>query len=680
MSASTSSRKARRKRSDGVALGPLLAAAGIDRPADEVEALLAGIAAAPARPDPGPALDLIAPDGPAELRQALSRLIEARRSIGPRLGSRAAGAGRLARLRDELSRRRLDGFLVPMADEYQNEFVPERAQRIAWLSGFTGSAGLIVVLAERAAIFTDGRYTLQVREQVEPKAFETRHIVESPPGDWIREHLPKGARLGYDPWLMTAEAVERFRAAAEDAGGSLVAVEDNPLDAVWDDQPPPPLAPVVPHPLEFAGESSADKRRRIAEALKAAGADAAVITAADSIAWLLNIRGGDVPRTPLPLSFLILRDDGQADLFVDPRKRSRGLEAHLGNEVSVRPQSAFAEALAGLKALTVQVDPAITNAWVFERLAEAGAEVARAGDPCQLPKARKNAVELNGMRAAHVRDGGALARFLAWLERHALSGEVDETSAERRLAAFRRENELFQDLSFDTISGAGPNGAIVHYRVTPESNRKLEPGTLYLVDSGAQYLDGTTDITRTVAIGTPSEEMRDRFTRVLKGHIQLALCRFPEGTTGSQLDVLARHALWQAGLDFDHGTGHGVGSYLGVHEGPQRISKVANKVALAPGMVVSNEPGYYKAGAYGIRIENLIAVVPLADIEGAERTMLGFETLTRAPIDRRLVVAELLSPAERAWLDGYHAEVRAALAPRLDAEAAAWLETVTAPL
>jgi Xaa-Pro aminopeptidase len=658
----------------------LLRASGVDRPLAEVEALIAGIAAAPPRADPGPALDLVAPDAPAALRDALLQRIQGRRAAGGRPSGRRESAARLALLRAELERRGLAGFLVPMADQYQNEFVPERALRIAWLSGFTGSAGLIVALAEKAAIFVDGRYTLQVREQVDLALFEAHHLTDSPPGDWIARNLPEGTRLGYDPWLLTPDQAARFRAAAEKAGGSLVAVEGNLIDAVWQGQPPPPLAPVVPHPLEFAGEAASEKRRRIGAELNDAGADAAVITAPDSIAWLLNVRGGDVPRTPLPLSFLTLRADGQADLFIDRRKLSRGLEAHLGNEVRVRREDELADGLAELAGRKVRVDPALTTSWVFERLQAAGAEVVRGADPCQLAKACKNAVELDGARAAHVRDGAAVVRFLAWLAEAAPAGGVDEVLALERLARFRRRNKHFQDLSFDTISGAGPNGAIVHYRATPESNRRLEPGMLYLVDSGAQYLDGTTDITRTVAIGRPAEEMRDRFTRVLKGHIQLALCRFPEGTTGSQLDVLARLSLWQAGLDFDHGTGHGVGSYLGVHEGPQRISKIANSTALRPGMVVSNEPGYYKAGAYGIRIENLVTVVPVDGIGGAERRMLGFETLTRAPIDRALIVPDLLTAAERAWLDAYHAQVFAAISPGLEPEAAAWLAEATAPL
>ena len=583
---------------------------------------------------------------------------------------RAASAERLGRLRAELARRGLDGFLLPMADEHQNEYVPPRAQRIAWLTGFTGSAGLVLVLAESAALFTDGRYTLQAAAQVDASLYELRHITDEPPTEWVAKRLGAG-RLGYDPWLFTADGVARFRAAAEKAGGALVAVDGNPLDAVWTDQPPPPLAPVVAHELRYAGEASADKRSRIASALDA---DAVVLTATDSIAWLFNIRGADVAHTPLALAFAVLRADSTADLFLDRRKLTPGLDAHLGNAVTLREQAEFAAGLAELAGKRVRVDPATAASWVFDRLEAAGAHVVRATDPCQLPKACKNEVELAGTRAAHRRDGAALTRFLRWLD--AEGQGADELTAAARLEAFRRADPLFRDTSFDTISGAGPNGAIVHYRSTPETNRRLEAGTLYLVDSGGQYPDGTTDVTRTVAVGAPSAEMRDRFTRVLKGHIALATCRFPEGASGSQLDALARLALWQAGLDYDHGTGHGVGSYLGVHEGPQRISKIPNTVALKPGMIVSNEPGYYKTGGYGIRIENLVVVVRV-ELEGAEKPMLGFETLTRAPIDLNAVAPEMLSADERAWLNAYHADVRAALRPALDEDEARWLDRAT---
>ena len=588
-------------------------------------------------------------------------------------------ADRLRDLRAELGRRGLDGFLVPMADEYQNEYVPPRAKRIAWLTGFTGSAGLVVVLAERAAVFTDGRYTLQVADQVDGDLYDLRHITEAPPTDWIGEHLPAGAKLGYDPWLFTADGVRRFAEAAEKAGGTLTPVDGNPIDVIWTDQPPVPMAPVVPHDIAYAGQPSAEKRAQLAEQLRKDGIDAAVITASDSIAWLLNVRGDDVSHTPLPLSLAVLHADAQVDFFLDAVKRSEGLDAHLGNEVAIQAPDSFGAALdkLGQDGKTVLADPAVSANWVFDRLDKAGAKIVRRADPCQLPKACKNETELNGTRAAHRRDGAAVTRFLHWLDENAAGGKIDEISAADHLAGLRAENDLFRDLSFDTISGAGPNGAIVHYRVTPESNRKLEPGTLYLVDSGAQYLDGTTDITRTIAIGEPTAEMRERFTLVLKGHIAIATCRFPEGTTGSQIDVLARHALWQAGIDFDHGTGHGVGSYLGVHEGPQRVSKVGNTVALKPGMIVSNEPGYYKTDGYGIRIENLVAVVAADDMPDAERPMLRFETLTFAPIDLNLVEPALLRADEKAWLNAYHAEVRARIAPQIDAAGQAWLKKAT---
>ncbi len=585
----------------------------------------------------------------------------------------------LTRLRAELARRGLAGFLVPRTDEYQGEYVAASAQRLAWLSGFTGSAGVAIVLRASAAIFTDGRYTLQAAAEVDGALFQHRHITDDPPVAWIAGALKAGETLGYDPRLHTLGEVERYRAAAEKAGGKLAALEDNPVDAVWSDRPPPPLAPVVAHALRFAGESAADKRGRLASGLVSAGVDAAVLTAPDSIAWLLNIRGADVPHTPLPLSFAVLHRDASVDLFIDARKLTPGLDAHLGSAVRVEPPPSFGAFLEALAASgkRVQADPASAAAWVFDRL---GTAAQRGSDPCQLPKACKNAVELEGARAAHRRDGAALTRFLAWLSRNAAAGDLREIAASDRLEAFRREGELYRDLSFPTISGAGSNAAIVHYHASPTTERALERDTLYLVDSGAQYCDGTTDVTRTVAIGEASPEMKDRFTRVLKGHIALAACRFPMGTTGSQLDALARGALWQVGLDYDHGTGHGVGSYLGVHEGPQRISKLPNSQALLPGMIVSNEPGYYKAGAYGIRIENLVAVEKLGVPGEGGREILGFETLTLAPIDLAAIDRDLLEPHEIEWLNLYHARVRAELMPLVDAETAAWLAVTTRAL
>jgi Xaa-Pro aminopeptidase len=588
-------------------------------------------------------------------------------------------AVRLGRLREELAGQDLDGFIVPRADEHQGEYVPPRGQRLAWLTGFTGSAGVAIVLRDRAALFVDGRYTLQAAAQVQAQLFEVQHLIDQPPASWIGTALTAGAVLGYDPWLHTPHDVERFRAAAEKARASLRAVSENPLDLAWSGRPAAPIAPVVPHADQFAGENAQSKRVRLGRALAEEGAVGAVLTMPESIAWLLNIRGGDVPHTPLPLSFAVLRRDGSVTLFIDRRKFAPAVERHLGNEVTVLPAEALGPALDTLAAEggRIQVDPATAASWVFDRLEQAGAQIHRAADPCLLPKACKNPIELDGTRAAHRRDGAALTRFLAWLAREAPKGGLREIAVSDRLEAIRREGENFRDLSFPTISGAGSNGAIVHYRAAPETEKRLESGTLYLLDSGAQYLDGTTDVTRTVAIGEPTQEMRDRFTRVLKGHIALALARFPKGTTGTQLDAFARRALWQKGLDYDHGTGHGVGSYLSVHEGPQRISKAPNGQALLPGMIVSNEPGYYKTGAYGIRIENLVLVRPE---DTAEREMLGFETLTLAPIDRNLIEVALLDEDEIAWLDGYHKRVRETLTPLVDPETARWLTAATAPI
>ncbi|BBK35480.1 Xaa-Pro aminopeptidase [Allostella sp. ATCC 35155] len=593
-------------------------------------------------------------------------------------GSRAVVAERLGLLRAELAGRSLAGFVVPLADEHQGEYLPPRAQRLTWLTGFTGSAGMAVVLPEQAAIFVDGRYTLQVRDEVPADLLAPRHVMDEPLADWLRTELAAGQQVAYDPWLHTPAQVARLRAAVEGAKGVLVAAEGNPLDAVWADQPGPPTAPVHPHPLVHAGETAAAKRLRIADLLGSAGA--VVLSAPDSIAWLLNIRGGDVPCTPFALSFAILHHDGRVDWFIDDRKLGPEMADHLGNGVAVRPPPALGPAIDELVAANVRimVDPASAPAWVFDRIAAAGGSPIAADDPCALPKACKNSVEIAGFRAAHRRDAVALVRFLAWLAAEGGSG-IDELDAVERLRALRAENALYRGGSFETISGAGPNGAIVHYRASPRTNRRLGRGELYLCDSGAQYPDATTDVTRTVAIGAPSEEMRDRFTRVLKGHIAIATAIFPRGTTGAQLDVLARHALWQAGLDFDHGTGHGVGSHLSVHEGPHRISKAGSAVALRPGMVVSNEPGYYRTGAYGIRIENLVTVVPV-EMAHAERPMLGFETLTLAPIDRALVVPAMLTAAERAWLDAYHHRVRAEIGPLVDDATAAWLAEATRPL
>ena len=666
-------------------LASLLRQARSPLPLSDVKALCASIAAAPQPIGRGgrPWRELIAAETTPALVEQLEALIEATAErTRAAIAERGAAPARLKALRAELARRGLSGFIVPRADEHQGETVAPGAQRLAWLTGFSGSAGVAIVLAECAAIFIDGRYALQVHEQVDTELFAPLHVSETPPTAWIAETLDAAASLGYDPWLHTERDVERLRAACLQAEATLIACADNPVDAIWEDQPPPPLAPVVPHDLAFAGESAADKKSRLAGELAKKRIDAAVVTAPDSISWLLNIRGADIANAPLALAFLILHRSGAVDLFIDPRKLAPQTREHLGNGVRVLAPEALEETLRelGRGGKTVLLDAASAPARLFEVLQDAGGTIARRADPCSAPKARKNAVELDGTRAAHVRDGAALTTFLAWLQRAVLDGTVDELAAAARLAELRAANRHFQGLSFDTISGAGANGAIVHYHATPATNRVLEPHSLYLVDSGGQYLDGTTDVTRTVAIGSPLPEHRDRFTRVLKGHIAIATCRFPAGTSGSQLDTLARLHLWRAGLDYDHGTGHGVGSYLCVHEGPQRISKIPNRVALEPGMVVSNEPGYYKAGAYGIRIENLVAVVEAESREGGEKKMLRFETLSKAPIDRALVEPALMTAEEITWLDSYHADVCETLTPLVDAETAEWLADVTRPL
>ena len=662
------------------ALAGLLKKSGVAADLRQVRGLLAGVIAAPEGEHPDGWIGLVAPSAD-EPTKAQLRALKRQLAGSPKPASLAPGAPRLAALRKELAKRGLAGFLVPRSDEHQGEYVPPRAERLAWLTGFSGSAGLAIVLADKAAIFVDGRYTLQVRAQSDTRLFEPLHSTEQPPEGWISAHLPKGGKLGYDPWLHTPSGLKHLGKAAIQAGGELVALPTNPLDAVWPDQPPAPIAPAIALDLRFAGRSSQDKRESLGHALAVEGIAAAVLAGPDSIAWLLNIRGADVPRTPFALGFAVLHRDGAVELFMDRRKFAPGLEAHLGNRVAVSPPEGFAATLdrLGRAKARVLIDPQTAPAWAFDRLRAAGAELAERDDPCLLPKARKNDVELAGARAAHRRDGLAVTRFLNWIAHEAPKGKVDELAAVAKLADFRRSGEFFRDFSFDTISGAGANGAIVHYRSTDETNRPLKQGELYLVDSGAQYFDGTTDITRTLAIGKPTAEMKDRFTRVLKGHIALAMARFPRGTTGSALDALARYALWQAGLDYDHGTGHGVGSFLSVHEGPQRISKTPNRVALEPGMIVSNEPGYYKTGAYGIRIENLVTVIE-DPRPGDERPMLAFETLTLAPIDRHLIDKKLLSAHEIDWLDAYHARVRGALSPQSDKETAAFLEAATKPI
>jgi Xaa-Pro aminopeptidase len=594
---------------------------------------------------------------------------------------RSFGPKHVPLIRKAMAEQGLDGFVAPHEDEHQNEYLPAANDRLAWATGFTGSAGAAVILKDKAAIFVDGRYTLQVRDQVDQGTFEIRDLVEGGVPAYIEAATARGQVIGYDPRLHSPDALDRLKAAAAKAGVQLRPVTPNPLDTAWGQaRPPQPAAPVVPHPLQYAGEDSASKRHRLGEGLAARGAGAAVITAPSSIAWLFNVRGGDVIRSPLPIGQAILNADGSARLFLEPAKVTPELPAWLGNEVRLESPSDLPQALAELRGKVVLVDPAQSSSWYFEALAGAGAEVQRGEDPCVTPRACKNPVEIEGTKRAHVRDGVALTRFLHWLATEGQINPPDEIEAVSKLEAFREATGALKDLSFDTIAGAASNGAIVHYRPTKRLNKRSEQGSLLLVDSGAQYLDGTTDVTRTVAVGEPSAEMCERFTLVLQGHLALGRVRFPAGTTGSALDALARVALWAHGLDYDHGTGHGVGSYLGVHEGPQRIAKQPNAVALRPGMIVSNEPGYYKEGAYGIRIETLQFVTEPTMIDGGERPMLGFETLTLAPIDRRLVVKAMMTAGEVAQLDAYHARVLAEIGPQLPADVRAWLQEACAPL
>ena len=596
------------------------------------------------------------------------------------IASPAQGAERIPLLRAELKRRGLDGFVVPRADEHQSEYVPPGAERLSWLTGFTGSAGAAAVLVEKAALLVDGRYTLQAGDQVDTSLVTIVPSVETSLDAWVEASLPAGAKLGYDPWLHTAKSVESLRRAAERAGGTLVASDGNPIDAIWTDRPTTPSASVTIRPERLAGEASVAKLGRIREKLEKDRLDALLVSDPHNLAWAFNLRGGDVAHTPLALGYALIPREGQPTLFLDPAKVTNEVGDVLGTTAELSPPSALAGALQrlGQSGAKVRLDDATAAAALGNRLAEAGGRADRGADPITLMKAVKNAAEIDGTRAAHLRDGAAVARFLHWLGRHAASGTVTEIGAAEALEDFRRETGALKEISFPTISGSGPNGAIVHYRVTRGTDRALGAGELFLVDSGAQYEDGTTDITRTISVGEPTADMRDRYTRVLRGHIAIATAMFPKGTSGAQIDAFARRPLWEVGLDFDHGTGHGVGCYLSVHEGPQRISKLGH-ATLDAGMILSNEPGYYLAGQYGIRLENLILVEPRT-ILGGERPMLAFETLTLAPFDRSLIEPAMMSGAEITWLDGYHERVRHALSPLVDSETREWLANVTRPL
>ncbi|MBA4747489.1 MAG: aminopeptidase P family protein [Sphingopyxis sp.] len=591
---------------------------------------------------------------------------------------------RLTALRAQLQSDGLDGFVVPISDEHMSEYVGEYAQRLAWLTGFAGSAGSAAVLADQAAMFTDGRYTLQVRQQVDAADYAYVDVPASSVGAWLAEHAVQGQRIGYDAWLHGDDWVKSTGELLAAKGAELVAVTRNPVDAIWTDRPAPSAAPVAVHSDALAGQSASAKRAAIADWLKGEGLDATVITALDSVAWTFNLRGADVSRTPVGLAFALVHADATADLFIAPDKITDAVRQHLGNSVRLHDYGALTAALTAMGGKRVAADPERAVAAIFGALEAGGATIIRRRDPAVLPKACKNPVEIAGMKKAHVRDGVAVARFLRWLEGAAPAGGLTEASVADKLRGFREESGELKDLSFDTISAAAGNAASPHYRFDPENSAPLPTQGIYLVDSGGQYSDGTTDITRTVAIGTPTTEMKRRFTQVLKGHIALATARFPQGTRGSQLDTLARQFLWADGVDYAHGTGHGVGTYLAVHEGPARIAKPSGGQAgteepLHAGMIMSNEPGYYKAGEYGIRIENLVLVVPAA-MAGAEQEMLAFETITFAPIDKTLVETALMSPAEIAWFDAYHAAVFTKLADSMSDSEREWLAAATAPL
>lgn len=597
------------------------------------------------------------------------------------LSDPSCGAPHLALLRTELSSRGLDGFLIPRADAHQGEYVPPHDCRLQWLTGFTGSAGMAAVLGEDAAIFVDGRYTIQVREQVDMEVFPAQHLINEPVTDWLTKRLKPGQKLGIDAMLHTVREVRRLKTICEDAGAELVTLDDNPLDAVWVGRPDAPVGQVALYPIELAGRTATDKLAQIQLALAEKKADACVLTQPDSIAWLFNIRGSDVTHTPLPLSFATVPARGKPSLYIDGRKLSNSVRDSLSELTDISQPGDFRSGLAALGAsgASVLIDPALAGIGIADAITDAGGTLVEAQDPVLLPKAVKNETELKGAREAHLRDAAAYVNFLCWFDEEAPKGQLDEIGVAEKLEEFRRATGVLKDISFDTISGAGPNGAICHYRVSRSSNLPIPLGKPFLIDSGAQYEDGTTDITRTLAVGDVSDEMKKHFTLVLKGHIAISTARFPEGTSGAQLDTLARIDLWKAGLDFDHGTGHGVGAYLGVHEGPQRIAKTGT-VPLKPGMILSNEPGYYPAGEYGIRLENLEIVTEARDVEGGERPMLGFETITLVPMDRRLVDVSLLTAAERDWLNRYHARVREEVGPLVGARERIWLEQATEPI
>jgi len=585
---------------------------------------------------------------------------------------------KLDALRGVMKEQGLDGFIVPSADEHQCEYPPPHARRLEWLTGFSGSAGIALVLQDGAVVLTDGRYIIQIKQQVDSKLYDTGNIVKTGAGDWLKENAGAGQVIGYDPWLHAPQQIARWQKKCGDV--VLKPVEGNLIDAIWEDQPEKPCAPVEIFPDSIAGLSFVRKQTIVAESVKKAGASAAVLTLPDSVCWLLNVRGGDVDYTPLVLSYAILyADEGRVDWFVEPEKISSEIKKHLGGKVQICPPADLSDAIDKLSERKVLLDFMRSPVWFKARLEESGAEVIDHKDPCILPKACKTKEEQAAIEQAHIRDGVALVKFLAWLDEEAPKGNLTELDVVRKLEGFRKEDESYKGPSFATIAGFGPNGAVIHYKATEETNLEIKPPGLLLVDSGGQYPDGTTDITRTVVIGKPTQDMCVNFTRVLKGHIAVAMARFPEGTLGVQIDALARQSLWNAGLDYAHGTGHGVGCYLQVHEEAAGISP-RGKDAFKPGMLISNEPGYYEEGAYGIRIESLVLVEEEGHCENTDTNMLRFKTVTLAPIDHVLIVADMLSAEEKKWLNNYHAHVASVLCSMLDKYTAAWLKEQTAKI
>ncbi|MDH5489587.1 MAG: aminopeptidase P family protein [Rhodospirillaceae bacterium] len=597
-------------------------------------------------------------------------------------------AGLHARVRERLKSLGLAGMIVPHTNAYQSEYLPAGDERLLRLSGFSGSAGVAIVMQDCAAIFVDGRYTIQSRAEVDENVFEICHLANTPPAGWLREHIKPGEKICYDAWHFTPSQLSIYETAVAEGGGELVALEQNPIDSLWPDRPRESTSAIKPHGENYCGLGSYAKRKMIATNMKKSGISAQIISGSDNVSWLFNIRGDDVPFTPLVLGFAILYSDTSAKLFVEPKRFDAAAIAHMGKDVEIIEPTKIGDCLDALGKTDGKIRVAIESVplWIKSRLEKAGAKVVVASDPCLLPKAAKNPTEVSNIRNAHIRDGVALSRFLAWLDENVVNGkmlgQVSEIDAAEKLESFRAQHEMYLGPSFTTISGSGPNGAIVHYRANAKTDRMLGNGELYLVDSGGQYPDGTTDVTRTIAIGKPTAEMKDRFTRVLQGHIRLSSQIFPSGTAGQELDAIARQPLWQVGLDYDHGTGHGVGQYLGVHEGPQRIAKKGVPVALKVGMVISVEPGYYKEGEYGIRIENLVTVVGARPSEnnpdGLE--MLGFDVLTMAPIDKNLIDAKMLGSSEINWLNAYHQDVFDILNPHLSGAEKDWLAGATAPL